>query len=411
MADTNAPSPSALLLGLGGCLDYEMAWDAEIFSALVREYGIAPAEIDAGSVIESERALVCSILAFMRDGDGGERVVADHAVIETFSARFSRRVALGGTSVRAGIAMSKIGLASTLHLVSIDDQVRALLPDGIDYVCSAGADSINPHLIVQYPRGASVAVGDDTVVAPHPNRLIYVSDPPNREMVLAEDLGDALAKARLFLISGFNAMVDREALEVRMSQLRAAMNRLSRDALVVFEDAGYHVPSFNRVVIDALLYRIDVYGMNEDELQSHIGRRINLLDPVDVAQALREVAARVPAPILVVHTKYWALAYGEHARSMRDKLEGGVAMASARFLYGDALDADRHASIAGVPSQAAGRDFAARIEAALGGEVCCVPGRELDTETPTTIGLGDAFVGGIVAALARRADAATPAAP
>ncbi|WP_146088011.1 carbohydrate kinase family protein [Rathayibacter sp. AY1B5] len=34
-------------------------------------------------------------------------------------------------------------------------------------------------------------------------------------------------------------------------------------------------------------------------------------------------------------------------------------------------------------------------------EACCVPGLVLETDRPTTIGLGDTFAGGFVSALAR----------
>jgi ADP-dependent phosphofructokinase/glucokinase len=403
MATSLTPGPGTAVLGLGGCLDYEVQWDGDVFAALCAELALSADEVVTGDVIHTERELVASILAFMRDGVGGERVVESQAVVEGFARRFAHRVTIGGSSVRAGVAMSAVGVPSTLHLVSIDDQFRAMLPHDVEFVSSAHADSVNPHLIVQYPAGASGSVEGETITATRPNRLIYVSDPPNRDMLLAPELGTLLEGARVFLISGLNAMVDREQLDERLAQLREAMANLPADATVVFEDAGYHVPGFNRVVITALAWAIDVYGMNEDELQAHVGRPVDLLDPVDVVQALREAVNAVSARTLVVHTKHWALAYGERAPRMREALVGGVTMASARYVFGDALNAGTYELAAAFPAQRGGSDFARRLEAVLGPEVCCVPGLELNPERPTTIGLGDAFLGGMLAVLTREA--------
>ncbi|MDN4479747.1 ADP-dependent glucokinase/phosphofructokinase [Demequina muriae] len=401
MTSSTTPSPSATVLGLGGCLDYETVWDSAVMTGLARDHGIGRDDLVRGDVIETERDLVRSILAFVRDGVGGERAVASHDVVEAVAGRHERRVTLGGTSVRAALAMSAVGIPSTLHLVAEDDHVRALLPDDVEYICSRDADAINPHLIMQFPAGARVELADGTVVeSQRANRLIYVCDPPNREMALADELGDLLATAQVFLISGFNSMTDQPMLVRRMRELRDAMERLPAEATVVFEDGGYHVPGFERIVIDAITDRVDVYGMNEDELQAYVGRPVDLLDPVDVAAALRRVRTIVPARTLVVHTQHWALAHGTAAATMAAALEGGIDMASARYLHGDGLDIARLASVREVPRQSAGEEFSLRLAAMLGTDVACVAARELVTDAPTTIGLGDAFVGGLVASLA-----------
>jgi sugar/nucleoside kinase (ribokinase family) len=54
-----------------------------------------------------------------------------------------------------------------------------------------------------------------------------------------------------------------------------------------------------------------------------------------------------------------------------------------------------------MPSHAGGRDFSQLLELRLGDAVCCVPAHALGVPNPTTIGLGDTFVGGFVAALSR----------
>lgn len=340
------------------------------------------------------------MLGLVRDGVGGERYVASSSVLESFAARFARRITLGGTNVRAAVVLSRLGLSSTVHLVSIDDHVRRLLPPQVSYLCSASSDSTDPHVIVQFPRGAEVRVADQVLQAPRANRLIYVHDLPNREMVLSPELGERLAAARVFLISGFNAMQDRDTLDRRLRTLREQMAGLRPDAVVVFEDAGYHVPEFSHRVRAELLDLIDVYGMNEDELQTHLGRALSLLDADAVAVALKQLQAVVPARMLVVHTAFWSLAYGSDAVRYRGCLQTATAVAGARYLRGDDFSEADYRSVRRGPSNPQGQVFAARLEALLPDEVVCVPSPQLETATPTTVGLGDSFVGGFVAALA-----------
>ena len=59
------------------------------------------------------------------------------------------------------MAMDKLGLKSTLHLVSIDDHVRQLLATKVAVTSAARPhDSTDPHLIVQFKAGTRVRVAD-----------------------------------------------------------------------------------------------------------------------------------------------------------------------------------------------------------------------------------------------------------
>ncbi|MFC4613886.1 ADP-dependent glucokinase/phosphofructokinase [Cellulomonas algicola] len=388
------------VLGLGGTVDYELAWTPDVLDRLVAEHAITPDELDVHVPIGSERDLLRTLLAFVRDGVGGERFVASSDIVAAFAGHFPVRVTLGGTCVRAAIAMDVLGLASTVHLVSIDDHVRRLLPASTSYLCSAESDSLDPHLIVQFPAGTTIRVGSDEVVAPHPNRIIYVNDPPNRELLLHPGLPDAMADADVVLVSGFNVIQDAETLEHRLADVRKGLQRLAPGALAYFEDAGYHVPALARRVRDELSGLVDVYAMNEDELQSWLGRTVDLLDADDVAAALVELASVVPAPTRVVHTKHWALAHGGDAERYRAPLLGGITMAGTRYVHGDGFTPDDYAATGTTTPQPEGVAFAAALESVLPSAVC-VPAFALDTAAPTTIGLGDTFVGGFLAAAGR----------
>lgn len=387
-----------LVLGLGGTVDYEIRWDSSVVERLAREFSIQRDELSTSIPIRAERDLVVVILAFMSSGTGGERFVESSEIVESFAARFETAVTLGGTGVRAGIALDSLGIASVQHLVSIDDTVRRLLPASTRYVSSATEDTLDPHLIVQYPAGARVSLAGGEVVAEHPNRLIFANDPPNREMRLSDELADELATARAFLVSGFNTMQFERLLESRLSTLESAMSRLPDDALVYYEEAGFYEPSFSDRVRDRLLRRIDVLGMNEDELQERIGRTVDLLDPVDVVAALRECHALIPARALVVHTSLWAAAIGPEGSRHRRSLESAVQMAATRYRLGDGHTAADFAATAALPRHHRGAVVADHIESSIPGSVA-VPAFDLRPDSPTTIGLGDSFVGGFLAGL------------
>ncbi|WP_024287493.1 ADP-dependent glucokinase/phosphofructokinase [Cellulomonas sp. KRMCY2] len=390
-----------LVLGLGGTVDYEIVWDSAVVESLVAAYAISAAELTTAIAIDSERDLVVSVLAFVRDGVGGERFVASSDIVEAFAGRFDTRITLGGTPVRAALAMRALGITSTIHLVSIDDHVRRLLPQGCSYICSATRDSTDPHLIVQFGQGVRIRAGDIDLRSPHPNRVILTNDPPNRELVLSDELGAALDRAEVFLISGFNCIQDAAVLDRRLATLLGHMRHLPPKAVVIYEDAGYHVPSLSLRVRDALVGLVDVYSMNEEELQSYVGRPLDLLDPREMQRALDELRRVIPAETLVVHTKYWSLALGERARANEANLRGGITMASTRYMHGDRFTEREYDEVSRLPLNPGGAEFATRIEEAMGSAVCCVPAFVVDVERPTTIGLGDTFVGGFIAAVAR----------
>jgi len=389
---------SRVLLGLGGCVDYELKLTASVLERLIIEYGVVAAELTSPAVVTGERDLVVSILGYVARGAGGEHFVASAPALSAFANRFPHRETLGGTSVRAGILMSRLGVPSTLHLVSVNDTFRRLLPAGIEYVNSGRDDTFYPHLIVQYDQGLRVRAGDISLTAPAPNRLIYVNDPANGDMLLTDDLGDRLSKAAVFLISGFNAMRSSDELDARLASLRDHMRRLPPEVVTYFEDAAYHEPAFSRRVREALLDRIDVYGLNEDELQSYLNRAVDLLDPAAVADALAAVHALIPVPTLVLHTKYWAVALG--AGEHTEALDTGTVMAATRYAHGDDFTDDDVERIRRLPRRPESVAFAAALRSHPAIE--CVPGFALDVENPTTVGLGDTFVGGFLAEVARK---------
>ena len=392
----------SLRIALGFCnnVDYEIVWDAQTLEELIAAYQISGDELGVPGPIRCERELLISVLGFMRASAGGERFVANADIIERFAARFEKKITLGGTSARAAIAMSKLGYRAALHLITINSHVRRLLPPDCPYLCSNAQDSAYPHLIVQFDQGARLRAGDIDIRASQPNRLIYHCNPDRITMNLNEDFAELISEAKVLLVSGFNAVQSQRLLAQRLVSLKRIMKRLPSDATVFMEDGAFYDRSYRQLILGELGARIDVYSMNEDELQDHLGRSLDWHDAGSVAGALAGLSRRIPAATIVVHTRRWALAYGGDARKYTAALQAGLTLATTRFRFGDNFTlADYHA-IAAREANAEDVRFAENLNAIAGAKIICLPVAAVKQENATTIGLGDAFVGGFLPALA-----------
>lgn len=389
-------------LGFGNNVDYEIAWDSRVIEDVVVRYDIRADELSTDRPVLTERDLAISVLSFLQAGSGGERVVSSTDVLEGFSRRFRKEITLGGTAPRAALAMSKLGVPSALHLVTLNEHVRRLLPEGIRYVSSNASDTLYPHVIVQFPKGASVKAGDLDVRARRGNRIIYHADEDNTAMRLNEGFSELIGEARALLISGFNAMRSPELLATRLASLNRITAALPEDAILFYEDAGYAEPTLRTMMLAFLAGKRHIVSMNEDELYEYVGMQVDLLDPAAVAGALASLGSRLPASTIVVHTEQWALAQGPDAGRFARALEGGTTMATARFRHGDALTAKHCAAVEALPRNEEGEAFAHALNRLVGDSVRCVPVPDVDQSTGTTIGLGDAFVGGFLATLSTR---------
>ena len=312
-----------IVLGLGNNTDYEIEWNSQVFEHLIVEYGITASELCTNSVIASIRDLLISILGFLKNETGGERFVTSPQIILDFASLFQYKITLGGTPVRAAIAMRKLGYTSALHLVTMNEYMRTLIPRDSPWVCSNDRDSLYPHLIVQYHKDTCVQAGDINIRTKQSNRMIYVNDDDNLLMKLAPRLASLAADARVFLISGFNAMQSSELLAVRLETLLEIIRSLPSDALMFYEDGCFHEPALSAQVHKALCAVIDIYSLNENELQEYLGQEISLLDAGDVYMALKDLSRLISGPVIVIHTQYWALAFGKHADRYAKALKGG----------------------------------------------------------------------------------------
>ncbi|GAA2740867.1 hypothetical protein GCM10009868_04710 [Terrabacter aerolatus] len=390
-------STPPVVLGFGAAVDREVTWDAVVLGELARHHGIGPDDLGGVGPIRTERDLVASILGYLAHGAGGERRVEDPDVITTFCARFTGVTSLGGTCVRAAAAMQRLGQQATVHLSFVDDQVRALLPPGTGHLVGESTEPTYPHLILQYPSGARLRTDRLDLVAARANRIIYVNDPANERIALSPDLDEAVAGASVFLVSGLNALRTLPDLRSRLETVERSIEGARPDALVFYEDAGYHELDLAEVARGHLTRLVDVYSLSDEELSVVVGRPVDLLDAADVLDAVTVVASAAGVPVLVVHSRHWALAVGAAASHVAPALATGVALATARYAHGSTASAADVDSVRNAPVEEATTRFVTGLSVLGGARVACVPVPVVEVEHPTTVGLGDTFVGGFLA--------------
>ncbi|MDC4232464.1 ADP-dependent glucokinase/phosphofructokinase [Actinomyces sp. B33] len=390
-----------IVLGLGGTVDHEVVWDPSKVQELAERMAVTMDEIedDPTPFAEDARSAFVYLLQMMHRGRGGECHVRDIRSLMDLDREFESRTTLGGTCVRAALAMDRIGIATTVHLVSINDDVRRLLPPGVARICSADDDSFEPHVIVQFPADEEVAVEGGVVRSGRPNRVILVNDPPNELMRLSPDLAPAVARAGAVMISGFNTMKSSALLRERLAELRRLLGGVGAGTPIVYEDAGFHDEGMRAVVLETIPDLVCVHSLNEDEAAAYLGRGFDPGSGAQVARLMEDLRERLRARAVLLHTSHYAAVIGEDAERIAHAADSGCRMASTRFAYGDDFTRDEFERTRSAPLDSIGARLASDSDIRRRG-IRIAPSYDIDAPRPTTIGLGDSFIGGFMAAFA-----------
>ncbi|MBB5845840.1 ADP-dependent glucokinase/phosphofructokinase [Mobiluncus mulieris] len=386
-----------IVLGLTGCVDYEICWDSTVLQGLVTDMKLRVGELVRPSSISSIRDLVISILWYMEHGIGGEEYVISKNNLLEFADCFTYKVTLGGTAVRAGIALAKMGVGSIVHAVSSNPVFNNLIPDNIKLMCCENSNYADPHLIIQYPSDVEIVLADGCIRSKRPNRLIYVNDEPNALVTISPLLSDALRSADIFLISGINGIRDKVIIDKKCDEIALLSRNANPNMICVYEEAAFHVDSFKYDINSTLSGIIDIRSMNEDEAQKYLNLSINLYNPEEIIEMFTGLSRLFPNEVIVVHTQNWVAASGVSpkisANQIKEALSKGVYLASTRFLYGDDLDVNKYLYIKKQPYVYRAQILMDKLASS---QIFGIPSIDINANYPTTIGLGDSFCGGLV---------------
>lgn len=387
-----------IALGFTNTLDYEMVWDTAYLQALCNKARMCLADIHEYPSIHNMQQLLGSFLYHFRLGTGAGAYVEDEKLLCAILEGSKSHLSLGGTAVRAAQVLSTLKQTTLLHLVSHNPETLQYLPYGASWICSRDTPSHYPHLTLQFPKGAELCIENVCITAPSANRVIYTKDEDNAQLRIAPNFFEQADGCRLMVLSSFDIVQQKEILLNRLSLVQQGLLRMCHRCIVFYEDAHFTHPEFPELIWDALLPLIDVYSMNEDEFAHYVGHALDLLSPLEVADALAELALKINVPCLVVHTKYWALAFGPLAHAAVDALQQGIAVAGTRYRLGDVWTIADLEHTKAMSPQVQSVKFADVLHALLPKQSVCLPAYALHPIKATTIGLGDSFVGGFASA-------------
>ncbi len=392
-----------IALGFHGCIDFECEWDIDTIHGLIQEFAVSFSDLADDGEIDSERKILLAVLRHMLRGIGGEFVPESSSVVYRFAQRFQYRVTIGGTAARAAIAIQKLGYGSALQSCCNNAWFRKHLPKEIQFISSVAEreGDVYPHVSLQYPAGCRIRLLDGSFVTSHPNRVLFSRDPDSIAMRITDRFYPMISEAEVFLLSCFSEMLEEDLLISRLEDTIATIRSLSTNRFVFMEDGCYTKKNFRTLAHRKLAPHLNALSMNEDEFFELLGHDIDLLSPDQAEAAVKEIYGRLHIPNLIVHTALWALAYGNDAQRLKQSITCGVVLASTRFRLGDDFNQADYTDTALLGDHPEGKAFCEALNRSAGAMVCCIPGKKLNhVKTPTTVGLGDYFAGGLVAGMA-----------
>lgn len=390
---------AAVALGFTNTVDYEAEWNADTLNGLLKKYDLSKEDICPWPVIQTIRQLLGVILWHFSRGSGCGQFVENDAALEELLSGFHCRLTLGGTAVRAALVLERLGLGSVVHLVSTNQVTRQLLPPAVQSYCLSTKDTLYPHLSIQFPKGARLLAAGEEWVSPRSNRVIFTNDRTNADLPLVPAFFEAARNCSVLVLSSFDIIQDRQVLMERLAEVKSYLECCPHDGWTFYEDANFTNRQFPALICQELLPYIDFYSLNEDEFSARCNRHVNFEDSQDVLLALQEVHRQIPVRCLILHTQHWALAYGELAETARNALENGIAAATTRYRLGDDWTLNDLAQTRCSAKYQQGIQMAAGLAGRSTVPLVVQPGYFAETDSPTTIGLGDSFVGGFAAAL------------
>lgn len=389
-----------IALGFGNNTDYELVWNSEIINEAIKEFNINNEELSLKTLVENERDLLIGLLYFLKNNCGGECSVINTKILDNFASRFKYNVTIGGTGPRAAIAMNILGYNSFLHLVVMNEKIEKLIPSQIEYICSNQERNYDIHLIFQYPKNAIIKANNINIETTRENRIIIGNNDVNSIMNLSQDYFDKYVQnSKVLMISGFNTMTDINLLEKRLIFLANNIEKL-KDITIFYEDACFMSEEANQLCKEVLFKYVDIFSFNEDELKNYCNRNIDLLNAEEVLKAIKELYKKFNVKTIVVHSKYWAIAYGLNNKEYAPCLKGGITMATTRFRFGDSFNKkEQYEETYKLKNGSKENIFSIEFNHISKGDATCIASVEVSEKDVTTVGLGDSFVGGFVSKL------------
>lgn len=392
---------SRVFLGLAGPVDYEAVWDEKVWRSLAREFDVGVEDLGFNGPVNDRREAVRAVLSLIAESRGNEIRVEDPEVSFWLGGVLDHRVTIGGTNFRAATILGQFGIPSIAQVSASDQVMESLVPESCQIMPAKLVERLTPNIIIQFPKSVSIPIRGGVVRSHRADRVILANDENIQHPTFPAEMAHVLANVRLAMVSSINAITDKVELEARLEELTGALRGRRQDSLFLWEDAGYHQPEFQELVALAVAPLVDIFSTNIEEAYSLTGLRTDIWDPHSIVGALKSLQQTLGARNVVMHCEGWAAVRGPDAKQIKPGLTLGQAVSSARYGLGDGAKMEDYERLLDGGPLMGPKGFAETVES-LDPEVRLSPSHDVKSSGPVTVGLGDAFVGGVMAQLWRQ---------
>jgi ADP-dependent phosphofructokinase/glucokinase len=405
------------VFGYTSDLDVIVKWNTQTFNDVIKKYLKENPSAKEGETIDSMEDFARIVSCYAIKGLGGEVDITNIEVCEYLERNFETTFALGGTCAQGAAAMNAIGFPIIAHLTDKSKEVCNIINNPSFYLISkdgpVSIDKINSnelpvrHMIIQYTKGDKIIIDGKEYSVPESNRIIIDYDKIHKyvpiEKAFLDYCEENSEQIYSYNISGFNAIIDINILEERLSELSEHYSRVKAknpECIIYLESAHYLNTKSKMLAFEKLSKHIDILGMNEEELvelSGQLGFTTNKDDLESVIEGLELVTEQYNVKSIVMHTKDYSMYYGEKIDGV--DIEKGLTLGN--LMSGTRARTGRYGSYEDCRESLAldlsplGAAFAEKIKnMKFEKDVHLVPSRYMEHPI-CTIGLGDTFTAGM----------------
>ncbi|WP_249287746.1 ADP-dependent glucokinase/phosphofructokinase [Mobiluncus curtisii] len=378
-----------MFLGLGANIDYELKWDTQKICQILDNTEFT----DKNSLSISSRIFSC-----MKTGQGAEFSVPNESYLNYICSSIPYQETLGGTAARAALIISLFNQNCYLHLVNNQDDYQHLLPKNVKCIWNEESNlPSSPHVIIQYPAGVRIRHNGGEFITPNSNRIILTADLANEQLPISNKLTEIVKQCPILLISGFNSITDRNILSQRLSNLENCMLNKSDCSTVIYEDAAFHDEKLHKYVIESVTKYADILSFNEDELSSLLGFEVDIRDIHQMSHVIDVLDSQFPNNTTILHNSIWNGTSAPASSKLFNALKFAVSTSTSRYIFGDSISKDRIYNTYRKITLDTTNELVTTLNNKTTWSFIGTP--QVDCPYPTTIGLGDSFIGGLMTAL------------
>jgi ADP-dependent phosphofructokinase/glucokinase len=335
--------------------------------------------------------LLNAILWHFKQGSGSEHIISDVSILEVLKGLSTWKWAVGGTGLQAACAAAIGGTKAAVNLPSWSDEFQFLLQH-VGLVALVKEQGFTPvHYVLDYTTETAS------------NRIILRGPDEFKTSIIApsfmEHLQQSHGRYDWLLISGYNGVNTSEEVGPLLEESKQFLSSLGEHGPSVHLELGPIFTVEDQVnVIRELGPYVDSLGLNEDEmaLLMNLEQPVLSLSNETLLDLLRVAYDRFNVPNMIFHTHQFAACVTKRKMDgWKEALHNAIRFASSRAAEGRCCTpSEMDAWEKRLPLHPRGERLAQLVEGRE--DIVIVPSYK--AQAVSTVGLGDTFTAGLLAA-------------